>query len=162
MTNPDTPDTELWQSAASPDPKRADIRTYPVVVEIQGRYGDMDANGHINNLALESLHEDVRARLNATALPGIYDSGQRQFRLVSAQNVVHFLAESSWPSVFHAAVGVGRIGGSSFVASSALFIDQKCISTCDTVLVVVDDDGPRPIPGDVRVRLQDMILRPVT
>jgi acyl-CoA thioester hydrolase len=65
----------LCQSAARPDPKRTDIRTYPVVVEVQGRYGDMDANGHMNNLALESLHEDVRARMNRSVLPGIYDSG---------------------------------------------------------------------------------------
>jgi acyl-CoA thioester hydrolase len=152
------PDGELCQSAGRPDPRRADVDIYPLVVETQGRYGDMDANGHVNNLALEALHEDVRARLNATVLPGIYDPGQRRFRLVSAQNVVHFLSESSWPSVFRAGVGVGRIGTSSFVASSALFVDERCISTCDTVLVVVDDDGPRPLPEQARVRLQDMML----
>jgi acyl-CoA thioester hydrolase len=149
----------LCQSAARPDPRRTDIRSYPFVVETQGRYGDMDANGHMNNLAVESLHEDVRARMNRTVMPGVYDNGRRPFRLVSAQNVVHFLAESTWPSVFRAAIGVGRIGTSSFVASSALFIGDACISTCDTVLVVVGDDGPRSIPDDARVRLQDLLLR---
>lgn len=149
----------LCQSASRPDPRRADIRTYPFVVEVQGRYGDMDANGHMNNLALESLHEDVRARMNQSVLPGVYDSEHRQFRLVSAQNVVHFLAESRWPSVFHAAVGVGRIGTSSFVASSALFVGDTCISTCDTVLVALADDGALPLPEGARVRVRDMMLR---
>jgi acyl-CoA thioester hydrolase len=115
----------------------------------------MDANGHMNNLALESLHEDVRARMNRSVLPGIYDSGHRRFRLVSAQNVVHFLAESAWPSVFQAAVGVGRIGSSSFVASSALFIGDTWVSTCDTVL------GSRPLPDNARIRLRDLMLRVV-
>jgi acyl-CoA thioester hydrolase len=161
MSEPENADAvgRLCQSAARPDPRRADIRIYPFVVDIQGRYGDMDANGHMNNLAVESLHEDVRARMNRMVLPGIYDAGKRQFRLVSAQNVVHFLAESMWPGVFQAAVGVGRVGGSSFVASSAVFIEGRCISTCDTVLVTLNDDGPRPIPEEARVRLRDMMLR---
>jgi acyl-CoA thioester hydrolase len=163
MTDLDDTDDRgaLCQSASRPDPRRTDIRTYPFVVEIQGRYGDMDANGHMNNLALESLHEDARARMNRSVLPAIYDTGHRRCRLVSAQNVVHFLAEATGPSVFHAAVGVGRIGTSSFVASSALFIEDTCISTCDTVLVAVDDFGSRPLPDDARVRLRDIMLRVV-
>lgn len=149
----------LFQRAHRPHPHRSEIDLYPIAVDMQVRYADMDAYGHINNLAIESLHEDVRARMNAAVLPGTYDPKRQQLRLVSAQNVVHFVAEALWPNVFRAAVGVGHIGTSSFVASSAVFIGDQCVSLCDTVLVAVGDDGPRPLPQDARDLLHSMLLR---
>ena len=62
------------------------------------RFGDVDANGHLNNLALESLHENARAEFNDRVFPGIYQPAKRSIRLVSANNVVHFLAEVHWPA----------------------------------------------------------------
>ena len=47
--------SDLTTTAARPDPARLRVECYPVVDEIATRYGDMDANAHLNNLALESL-----------------------------------------------------------------------------------------------------------
>ncbi|CDO31269.1 acyl-CoA thioesterase [Mycolicibacterium porcinum] len=149
----------VFQQVDRLHPKQSDIAMYPITVDMQVRYADIDAYGHINNLAIESLHEDVRARMNAVALPGTYDPQQGQLRLVSAQNVVNFLAETLWPNTFRTAIGVGEVGTSSFVASSAVFLGDQCISLCDTVLVAVDDDGPCPLPSDTRAQLQSMMLR---
>ena len=47
----------------------------------QARFGDMDANNHLNNVALESLHENTRAGLNRQTFPEIYDRATRTVRI---------------------------------------------------------------------------------
>ncbi|WP_090363851.1 acyl-CoA thioesterase [Mycolicibacterium fluoranthenivorans] len=146
-------------NAPRPDPARLHRPLYPVLNVVQARYGDMDANGHLNNLALESMHEDVRAVMNSQAFPGVYDASTRPLRLVAAQHVVHFLAESYWPANIESAGGIGRIGRTSFIVCTALFLDGECISVCDTVLVALGADGPTPLPEASRAALEALRLR---
>ena len=157
MPQTDT-DTPMVGIAARPHPARLVAATYPVHGSVEARYGDMDANGHLNNLALESLHENTRALLNARVMPNVYDSAVRRIRLVSATNVVHFLKEAYWPNTIGTGIGVGRLGRTSFVASTALFIGEDCISLCDTVLVTLGDDGPTPIPDSARAQLESLTI----
>lgn len=148
----------LTTVAARPDPLRLRLESYPVVDEIAARYGDMDANAHLNNLALESLHENARATMNRALLPEAYGGGRRRLRLVTSQNTVHFLAEAHWPSMIQTGAGVGRIGRTSYVASTGLFVAGECIGVCDTVLVLLGDTGPAPLPDDFRAALQTVLL----
>ena len=154
--------TDWTTTAARPDPIRLKLETYPFVGEIAARYGDMDANAHLNNLALESLHENARASMNRHLLPQAYSTGARRMRLVTSQNAVHFLAEAHWPAMIQTGAGVGRIGRTSYVASTGLFIGDTCIGVCDTVLVLLggqgQSDGPVPIPDDFRAGLQRVLL----
>ena len=149
---------QVMHTAPKPPPQRRRTDAYPMTLQVEARYADMDVNGHLNNLALETLHEDIRARLNRHVFPDIYTEDGLS-RLVSAQNVVHFLAESHWPATITSAVAVGRIGTSSLVACSALFIGSNCVSTCDTTLVLVADSGPTPIPVEKRHVLESLKLR---
>jgi len=150
--------TEWTTTAARPDPKRLHLESYPIIDEIAARYGDMDANGHLNNLALESLHENARATMNRGLLPHAYDVARRRIRLVTSQNAVHFLVEAHWPATIQTGAGVGRIGRTSFVASTGLFIEGTCIGVCDTVLVALGDDGPVPLTDEFRTALQTVLL----
>ena len=150
--------TEWTTIAARPDEARLRLDAYPVVDTVQARYGDMDANGHLNNLALESLHENARATMNRSLFPDIYEVATRRLRLVTSQNAVHFLAEAHWPAVIHTGAGVGRIGRTSFVASTGLFIEGNCIGVCDTVLVLLGDDGPVALSDDARAALATVAL----
>jgi acyl-CoA thioester hydrolase len=135
------------------------LACYPVVDSIAARYGDMDANGHLNNLALESLHENARATMNRGLLPHAYDVAHRRIRLVTSQNAVHFLVEAHWPATIATGAGVGRIGRTSYVASTGLFIDGTCIGVCDTVLVALGDNGPEPLSEEFRAALQTVLLQ---
>ena len=137
---------------------RLRLDSYPVVDEIAARYGDMDANAHLNNLALEAMHENARATMNRDVLPEAYRAGGRRLRLVTSQNAVHFLAEAHWPALIATGAGVGRIGRTSYVASTGLFRDGECIGVCDTVLVLLGDDGPTPLPDGLRTALQTLLL----
>jgi acyl-CoA thioester hydrolase len=125
---------------------------------IAARYGDMDANGHLNNLALESLHENARATMNRGLLPHAYDVKQRRIRLVTSQNAVHFLVEAHWPATIQTGAGVGRIGRTSYVASTGLFLGGDCIGVCDTVLVALGQDGPEPLSDEFRAALQTVLM----
>ena len=145
--------SDLTTTAARPDPRRLRLECYPYVDEIAVRFGDMDVNAHLNNLALESLHENARATMNRQLLPGAYRTGPR-LRLVTSQNAVHFLAEAHWPGMIATGAGVGRIGRTSYVASTGLFVEDRCIGVCDTVLVLVGDDGPVELPGEFREALE--------
>lgn len=124
--------------AGQPSAERRRHEAYPFTATMQARYGDMDVNGHLNNLALESVHEDLRAHLNRRVFPDIYDVDHRDYRLVTAQNVVHFLAEGHWPASITASAGIGHIGRSSFVACTGLFIDDKVHQ------YLRHNTGPRP------------------
>lgn len=137
---------------------RLRLESYPVIDEIATRYGDMDLNAHLNNLALEALHENARATMNRTLLPGAYDGAGRRLRLVTSQNAVHFLAEAHWPGIIVTGAGVGSVGRTSYVASTGLFVDGACIGVCDTVLVLIGDSGPVPLPEELRAALQRVRL----
>jgi acyl-CoA thioester hydrolase len=39
-----------------------------------------------------------------------------------------------------------------------LFVDGSCVGVCDTVLVLLDDDGPVPIPDDWLAALETVRL----
>lgn len=149
-----------WTTTADrPDPMRLRLDSYPRIGEIAARYADMDANAHLNNLALESLHENARATMNRELLASAYTPGDRPLRIVTSQNAAHFLAEAHWPVMIQTGAGVGRIGRTSYVASTGLFIDGICIGVCDTVLVLLGEDGPVPISDEFRARLESVLLR---
>ena len=96
--------------------------------------------------------------MNRDLLPSAYDVSRRRIRLVTSQNAVHFLAEAHWPATIATGAGVGRIGRTSYVASTALFIGGSCIGVCDTVLVALGDDGPVALPDEFRAALQTVLL----
>ena len=153
------PVTDLTTTAPRPDPLRLRLDSYPIVDEVAARYGDMDVNAHLNNLALESMHENARATMNRRLFPAAYRAGERRLRLVTSQNAVHFLAEAHWPAVIQTGAGVGRIGRTSFTASTGLFLGGACIGVCDTVLVLLGDEGPMALPGEFRAALETVVLR---
>lgn len=148
----------LVGTAPRPHPARLSTASYPLLDTVDARYGDMDINGHLNNLALASMHENARATLNSRAFPGVYDTSTRRIRIVTASVVVHYLLEGHWPARIQTGIGIGRIGRTSYVASTALFLEDQCLSVCDTVLVTLDDDGPTPIPDDARRHLETLLL----
>jgi acyl-CoA thioester hydrolase len=155
-------DPTIVSTTERPHPLRVRLDAYPIIRSLSPRYGDMDANRHLNNIALQAMHEDSRADLNARAFTGLYESGSHDIRIVTSQTVVHFLAEAHWPDPLISAIGIGRIGRSSFVASSALFRQGACVSVCDTVLVAVTDAGPVAIPDKSREVLRSLLLRELT
>ncbi|MCV7412100.1 hypothetical protein AWC05_13655 [Mycobacterium florentinum] len=151
--------SEWLTTTGRPHRGRSRINVYPIVETKEARYSDMDVNGHLNHLALEALHEDARARINQKYVPGTYDPTNRVLRLVTSQNVVHFLGEVHWPATVEVGIGIGGIGRTSVVVSSGIFLAGRCVSVCDMTLVLVGDGGPVNFPDDNREVMRKLLLR---
>jgi acyl-CoA thioester hydrolase len=131
-----------------PDDRRRSPDLYPVRYLSRLRFADVDVLGHLNNVAQSALHEDARTTLCEQLFP----SSERPAgsRLVIGQNSLHFLNEAFYPGDLLICAGIGRVGGKSFVCSTALFSEQTCVSVADSVMVMERSNRPVPLTGDER------------
>lgn len=142
-----------------PDPARRHAAAYPFVREIPARFGDMDLQMHLNNVAIASYYEDARATMNMRLFGADLFARKRDFRFVVLESRIRYLHEAPYPGTYRVGVAVTRIGTSSCVYGMGLFIDDVCVGLCDTILVNMTDAGPTAIPDDRRARLAAHGLR---
>ncbi|MCM3886922.1 thioesterase family protein [Frankia sp. R82] len=131
------------------DPLRLSLASYPMSHSITARFGDMDVNGHLNNVALASYYEDARVAADLRLFPQA-PPGRRTFSLVVAQVTVQYLAEAPFPGTYTIGIGVSRVGTTSFTHSAGLFRDAVCLGLCDAVIVHLVDGKPVALPPDLR------------
>ena len=146
-------------SAMKYDPIRLDAERYPFVLPVAPRFADMDILKHINNLSLAEYHEEARVRFLAELFGSNFLFGKRNYRLLVAKAGYDYLREAYYPQPLEARVAVARIGNSSFDLALALFQDGACVCLCDVVAVHVTDDGPAPLPAELKDKLQGQLLR---
>lgn len=134
---------------------RLQLSTYPLAFDIAQRYGDVDRQGHLNNVAIAEIYQEARLALLAQAL-GAATAG---FRIVVAEQTLRFLAEGFGPTPTVIGSGVLRVGRSSYSFAHAMFQHGRCIGLCDTVLVNVGPDGlSAPLSDDVRSAFEALLL----
>jgi len=139
------------------DPYRLTPGAYPWHVTLETRFGDMDPNRHLNNVAIARLYEEARVRFNIALRAGHPALGRPRFLV--AHVAVDYLAEGHYPDAVEVAFGVLSFGKSSYRAAMGLFQRAHCIGLCDTVLVHRGDDGPAPLPADLREALGEWAMR---
>lgn len=146
MTNSDTATT-------APDP--TDRRLYASWTRDVLRYRDTDRQGHVNNAVFATFLESGRVAI-------FYDS-QRPLApqgasFVIARLVLDFRAEVHWPGEVEIGSSVTRIGKSSMTLGQGLFVNDTCVATAETVLVLIDDATrkSRPFTEDMRERLNHL------
>ncbi len=150
-------ESPLLPPARRPDPRRAERDRYPFSVELQTRWGDMDALHHLNNASLTRYYEEARIRFT-THLAG--DTGEHFRGLVGAV-YIDYLRPALYPAPLLAGVAIGAIGRSSLRVLQALFQDDDCVGVADVTLVWM---GPgrkavEPVPDAWRARLSDYSIR---
>lgn len=148
-------DESLLTTTPRPDPRRTDAARYPLRYPMRFRFADLDPNGHVNNVALAALLEDARAML----LRALSAEAQGHGSWLLAQNVCHYLAEAFYPGEVEACAGIGRVGRSSFVVSTALVGAQGCLVVGDTVMVSRHGGTVGELPGVLRDSMQRWRLR---
>ena len=134
------------------DARRRDPAAYLWAIDLAPRYGDMDANGHLNNVAIARLFEETRVQFNWES--AALFSGDRP-RFLAAHVGIDYLAEGRYPGNLTLRLAVSHIGNSSFRMAKAAFQAGDCIALCDSVLVFRSPDGgPAAIPPVLRERLE--------
>ena len=117
-----------------PESWRLDAASYPVHLDLQTRFQDMDINGHLNNVAFAALFESGRVLLNREIRP--WEERPANERTMVAAVEINYLGEGNFPDPVEIATGIGRLGTSSWTIVQAMFQNGRCIATCDTVVVL--------------------------
>ena len=133
------------------EPWRLDPAGYRAHEILQTRYGDMDANVHLNNVAIARLFEETRVR-TLSRLRGDRTAGDP-----SSMMIVHvsidYLAEGRYPDDVEAAIAVSAVGRSSFRLGIGLFQGGRAIALADCAMVNLEARKPAPIGGALRAAL---------
>ena len=142
-----------------PESWRLNPASYPVAIELQTRFQDMDINGHLNNVAFAALFESGRVLLNRQVRP--LDERPSNERTMVAAVEINYLAEGNFPDPVEISTGIGRLGTSSWTIVQAMFQNGRCIATCDTVVVCRTDGQAKPLRAEMVAELQEKLARPV-
>lgn len=108
------------------------------------RLGDLDHNGHVNNVIFGVYFETGRTMFMREAFGSLQLEGNRQF--VVARLEIDFLRELHWPATLEVGTGVERIGARSVTYKQATFHDGVCVAQGRTVMVFIDRGTRRAIP----------------
>jgi acyl-CoA thioester hydrolase len=130
---------------------------YPVKSYDKLRYGDTDRQGHINNAVYATFYETGRIEaLQAAGLPLLSD----EFSIVTARITIDYVREVFWPGTVEIGTAIKAVGRSSMTLHQALFQNGVCVSTADSVVVLVSNTTHRstPIAEAMREKLQSLIL----
>jgi acyl-CoA thioester hydrolase len=130
---------------------------YPVSMEVQTRFQDMDVMGHLNNVAFAALFEHARVMFNRALRP--WDERPESERSVVGQVIINYLQEGNYPLPVTIGSGIGKIGNSSYVISQGMFQNDLCIATCDTVVAVRTNGEAKALRPEVTVELNAMLLK---
>ena len=144
---------------AKPEGWRLDAASYPVHIDLQTRFQDMDINGHLNNVAFAALFESGRVLLNREVRP-LAERPANERTMVAAVEI-NYLAEGNFPDPVLIATGIGRLGTSSWTIVQAMFQNGRCIATCDTVVVCRTDGEAKPLRAEMIAELEAKLARPV-
>ena len=146
------------QTAAKP------ARILPTLDQFPGRtrdiirFGDLDPQGHVNNVMFATFFETGRVMLlrepgNLLNPPGTTS--------VLARLDINFLREMHWPGTVEIGTGIEQIGRSSYTFLQALFHEGTCAATGYATMVMIDaaTRKARALPQDVVARLEKLRLR---
>lgn len=143
---------------AKPEGWRLNLAAYPIILESDTRFQDMDINGHLNNVAFASLFENARVQLHRKARP--WTERPKNERTMVASVEINYLREGNFPAPVTIGSGIGRIGNSSWVVVQAMFQKGQCIGTCDSVIVCRTDNEAKPLRAEVVAELEAMMAKP--
>jgi acyl-CoA thioester hydrolase len=128
-----------------------DASTYHHWVTERVRFCDTDAMGHVNNVSLVAHIESGRVAYAFDLLARI-ETADRSIILRRLE--VDYLQELRYPAELRVGSRLVAVGRTSFTIETGVFRGEACIATARSVLVVVGPDGPAPIEGTGRQRLE--------
>lgn len=124
------------------------------VVSVPVRWGDLDAYGHVNNVAILGLLEQARVQAfwdpGAPVLPPL--AAGTPVQVVVADAHVSYRRAIPYVQSVEVAVSVPRVGGASFVIAYEIAHAGEIAVTATTTLALVDVATWRPMRLDAEQR----------
>lgn len=135
-------------------PDLTDASLYNEWSEDTIRFGDMDATGHVNNVAFARYVESGRVPFMRSDIIPAYDETQR---FVVGHLSIHFRAQAFWPGTVRIGTAVAKLGRTSITLGHGLFVEGKCIATAETMMVYIVEGRASPLPERVRTELERLV-----
>ncbi|WP_412536046.1 acyl-CoA thioesterase [Marinobacter sp. MIT932201] len=126
-------------------------------LELEPRFSDTDALGHISNTSLPVWFEQARTPVFRIFHPTLE---AETWPLIIARLEIDLLAQSYWHIPVKIKTGIGKIGNSSFHVVQEAWQGDKQIARGVAVLIHFDYETEKalPIPDDIRARLTEHVV----
>jgi acyl-CoA thioester hydrolase len=128
-----------------------DRATYSHWSEDKVRWGDQDGQRHINNVAFGEFLENARTEMIIERIIGLRSEGAR---FTVRRVAIDYLRSGSWPGRVEVGTCVAGIGETSFTLGQAVFQDDVCLITGETVHVQHRKGERVPLSDELRTHLQ--------
>lgn len=118
------------------------------------RFADIDRLGHVNNTAFATYSESGRVIFMEDIYPGCTDGSGIGW--VIAKLEINYLSAAYFPGKIKIGNVIQKIGNSSIVLKQGLFVNDKCFSVIDNILVWADTKNEKSLllPEDLRAKLR--------
>ncbi|TNE83844.1 MAG: acyl-CoA thioesterase [Gammaproteobacteria bacterium] len=125
--------------------------------QIEPRFSETDALGHINNTALPVWFEAARSDIFRLVHPHLT---REDWPMILASIKVDFVDQIHLGSAVTINTGIQKIGGKSFTVEQRAFQNGKLVARGEAVLVWFDyrQQASQPVPDEVRALLQPHLL----
>lgn len=132
----------------------------PAIVDLNLRWSDLDAYGHVNNVAIVGLLEQARVHTfwnDADPILPPLTSASEVWVLVADIQVKYRDVIDHRTEPIQAEVTVTKCAGASFVIAYRLLVDGRECVTATTTMALVDGATGRPlrIGSELRARLME-------
>ncbi|EHJ03610.1 thioesterase family protein [Marinobacter manganoxydans] len=123
-------------------------------LELEPRFSDTDALGHISNTTLPVWFEQARTPVFRIFHPTLE---AETWPLIIARLEIDLMAQSYWHIPVKIKTGIGKIGNSSFHVIQEAWQGDKQIARGVAVLIHFDYEIEKalPIPDDIKARLAE-------
>lgn len=139
------------------EPERLERDSYPGAgVDLTVFYGDLDTNGHVNNVAFGRFFEQGRFTSHRALHLGPALSAEGRILLV-ARIRIDYLAEGQFGHSMHVRTRVSHLGNSSFVEQQAAWQGDVCIALSEITMVITEGGAPVRISDAVREVLSPLL-----
>lgn len=139
-----------------PDPALLDPARYPFRCAIEPRFGDLDTNMHLNNVALAGILEEGRVRFHYTSK---YNEVLAGMTSMAVSFAVEYLGQAHYPAPLDVHVAATRMGRSSHTLSQLVLQQGRLVAYAQAVLVCVQDDKPTEIPPSFAEAIKPWMLK---
>ena len=141
---------------AKPDPAQLDPARYPFHVTLATRYGDMDSNQHINNVALAEVLEDARVRFHHTS--GFHASLVGMGAMMGSL-AIEFLGQAYYPGPLDVHAGATGLGRTSFQFQQLVMQEGRVVALARSVMVCVAEGKAVPLTAGCIESLRDWMVK---
>jgi acyl-CoA thioester hydrolase len=106
---------------------------FPMRMDVQGRYRDVDARRHINNIAIAEMFSEARSHFIRALFTGL-DGLEDQFFVVG-QQALFYADEAHFPGSIEIGTGLYDIDRSTLRIGQAFINRGRCTAIAESVLV---------------------------